>query len=61
MFSAFAYHHMILSPKHLSRLAATLGLFTNYGLRDFTNRQRLLNLEGANPRALDDRDDFRSG
>jgi ubiquinone biosynthesis protein len=38
---------MILSPKHLSRLTATLGLFTNYGLREFANRQGLLNLEGA--------------
>jgi len=47
MLSAFAYC-MILSPKHLPRLAATLGLFTNYGLRDFANRQGLLNLEGAN-------------
>ena len=46
MFSAFAYH-MILSPKHLPRLAAIVGLFTNYGLRDFANRQGLLNLEGA--------------
>jgi ubiquinone biosynthesis protein len=47
MLSAFAYC-MILSPKHLPRLASTLGLFTNYGLRDFANRQGLLNLEGAN-------------
>jgi ubiquinone biosynthesis protein len=39
---------MILSPKHLPRLAATLGLFTNYGLRDFAKRQGLLSLEGAN-------------
>jgi predicted unusual protein kinase regulating ubiquinone biosynthesis (AarF/ABC1/UbiB family) len=38
---------MILSPKHLPRLTATLGLFTNYGLREFANRQGLLNLEGA--------------
>ena len=38
---------MILSPKHLSRLASTIRLFTNYGLRDFANRQGLLNLEGA--------------
>jgi ubiquinone biosynthesis protein len=38
---------MILSPKHLSRLRATLGLFTTYGLRDCANRQGLLNLEGA--------------
>jgi ubiquinone biosynthesis protein len=40
-------HHMILSPKHLPRLTATLGLFTNYGLREFANRQGLLDLEGA--------------
>ena len=46
MDSAFAYH-MILSPKHLPRLAATLGLFTNYGLRDFAKRQGLLDLEGV--------------
>ncbi|MDP9206611.1 MAG: AarF/UbiB family protein [Gemmatimonadota bacterium] len=38
---------MILSPKHLPRLAAIAGLFTNYGLRDFAKRQGLLNLEGA--------------
>ena len=44
--SAFAYH-MILSPKHLPRLAAIVGLFTNYGLRDFAWRQGLLNLEGT--------------
>src|SRR6266850_6685176 len=42
---------MILSPKHLPRLVATIRLFTNYGLRDFANRQGLLGLEGA---ALDD-------
>jgi ubiquinone biosynthesis protein len=46
MFSAFAYH-MILSPKHLPRLAAIVGLFTNYGLRDFAKRQGLLGLEGT--------------
>ncbi len=38
---------MILSPKHLPRLVATIRLFTNYGLRDFANRQGLLGLEGA--------------
>jgi ubiquinone biosynthesis protein len=38
---------MILSPKHLPRLAAIVGLFTNYGLRDFAKRQGLLNVEGA--------------
>jgi predicted unusual protein kinase regulating ubiquinone biosynthesis (AarF/ABC1/UbiB family) len=47
---------MILSPKHLPRLAATLGLFTNYGLRDFAGRQGLLNLEGANVAAGDGSD-----
>jgi ubiquinone biosynthesis protein len=55
MDSAFAYP-MILSPKHLPRLAATLGLFTNYGLRDFAGRQGLLNLEGANVAAGDGSD-----
>ena len=38
---------MILSPKHLPRLAAIVGLFTNYGLRDFAKRQGLLGLEGG--------------
>ena len=38
---------MILSPKHLPRLAAIVGLFTNYGLRDFAKRQGLLGLEDA--------------
>ncbi len=38
---------MILSPKHLPRLVATIRLFTNYGLRDFASRQGLLGLEGA--------------
>lgn len=38
---------MILSPKHLPRLVATVRLFTNYGLRDFANRQGLLALEAG--------------
>jgi ubiquinone biosynthesis protein len=42
---------MILSPKHLPRLVATIRLFTNYGLRDFAGRQGLLSIEGA---AIDD-------
>jgi predicted unusual protein kinase regulating ubiquinone biosynthesis (AarF/ABC1/UbiB family) len=46
MLSAPAYR-MILSPKHLPRLASTLGLFTKYGLREFANRQGLMNLDGA--------------
>src|SRR4051794_5562551 len=44
---------MILSPRHLPRLTATLGLFTNYGLREFASRQGLLNLEGATLAATD--------
>src|SRR4051812_22808414 len=44
---------MILSPRHLPRLTATLGLFTNYGLREFASRQGLLNLEGASLTATD--------
>src|SRR5256714_8742851 len=38
---------MILSPKHLPRLISTIRLFTNYGLRDFANRQGLLAIEGV--------------
>ena len=30
---------MILSPRHLPRLAATVGLFTRYGLSDFAKQQ----------------------
>src|SRR6266481_3485021 len=45
MFSAFS-RNMILSPKHLPRLVSTVRLFTNYGLRDFANRQGLLSLNG---------------
>lgn len=38
---------MILSPKHLPRLAATVGLFTRYGLMDFANGQGLTSIEGT--------------
>ena len=38
---------MILSPKYLPRLVSMIRLFTNYGLRDFANRQGLLGLEGG--------------
>ncbi|MFL5508999.1 MAG: ABC1 kinase family protein [Gemmatimonadaceae bacterium] len=38
---------MILSPKYLPRLVAMVRLFTNYGLRDFANRQGLLALENG--------------
>jgi ubiquinone biosynthesis protein len=40
---------MILSPKHLPRLVATIRLFTNYGLREFAKGQGLLSLEGTSP------------
>ena len=35
---------MLLSPKHLPRLAAIVGLFTRYGLRDVARQQGLLSL-----------------
>jgi ubiquinone biosynthesis protein len=38
---------MILSPKHLPRLGATIGLFTRYGLLDFAKQQGLLEIQGA--------------
>ena len=38
---------MILAPRYLPRLASTVGLFTNYGLRDFAKNQGLLSVEGA--------------
>ncbi len=37
---------MILAPRYLPRLAATVGLFTRYGLLDFARGQGLLGLEG---------------
>ena len=36
--------YMLLSPKHLPRLAAIVGLFTRYGLRDVARQQGLLAL-----------------
>ncbi|MGH9418766.1 MAG: ABC1 kinase family protein, partial [Thermoanaerobaculia bacterium] len=38
---------MILSPRYLPRIAATIGLFTRYGLLDYAKGQGLLRLEGA--------------
>ncbi|MDQ6635550.1 MAG: AarF/UbiB family protein [Gemmatimonadota bacterium] len=35
---------MLLSPKHLPRLAAIVGLFTRYGLRDVAKQQGLISL-----------------
>ncbi|CAN5328588.1 AarF/UbiB family protein [soil metagenome] len=37
---------MIFAPKYIPRLAATVGLFTRYGLREFANRQGLLAVQG---------------
>jgi hypothetical protein len=36
---------MLLAPRYLPRLAATVGLFTRYGLRDFAAQQGLDTLE----------------
>src|SRR6187402_3003784 len=42
--------YMLLSPKHLPRLAAIVGLFTRYGLRDVAKQQGLLALiDGGEP------------
>jgi ubiquinone biosynthesis protein len=38
---------MILAPRYLPRIAATIGLFTRYGLLDYAKGQGLLGLEGA--------------
>src|SRR3954467_13349396 len=35
---------MLITPKHLPRLAAIVGLFTRYGLRDVARQQGLLAL-----------------
>src|SRR6185503_20870413 len=37
----FARRPMILAPKYIPRLAATIGLFTRYGLADFAKTQGL--------------------
>ena len=47
---------MILAPRFLPRLAATVGLFTRYGLRDFARQQGLIELspdEAAGPDATE--------
>jgi predicted unusual protein kinase regulating ubiquinone biosynthesis (AarF/ABC1/UbiB family) len=46
---------MILAPRYLPRLAATVGLFTRYGLSDFAKQQGLHGLaHEAEPRNADD-------
>src|SRR5690242_21816424 len=45
---------MILAPRFLPRLAATVGLFTRYGLRDFATRQGLIELVPEEAAARDD-------
>lgn len=37
---------MILAPRYIPRIAATVGLFTRYGLLDFAKRQGLASIEG---------------
>ena len=44
---------MILAPRHLPRLAATIGLFTRYGLADFAKQQ---GLKGIAPEPEEDED-----
>src|SRR5919201_6194503 len=49
---------MLLAPRYLPRLAATVGLFTKYGLVDFAQRQGLQALapeefDGADPSTSD--------
>jgi ubiquinone biosynthesis protein len=44
---------MILAPRHLPRLAATIGLFTRYGLSEFAKQQGLQGL-GHEPEPGDD-------
>ncbi|HEX6060077.1 MAG TPA: AarF/UbiB family protein [Gemmatimonadaceae bacterium] len=53
---------MILSPRYLPRLAATIGLFTRYGLRDVASQQGLLDLapDDESETSDDERDDLRS-
>jgi ubiquinone biosynthesis protein len=43
---------MLLSPKYLPRLAAIVGLFTRYGLRDVAKQQGLLALLGSEEQEL---------
>jgi len=38
---------MILAPRYLPRIAATIGLFTRYGLLDFAKGQGLLGMHGG--------------
>ena len=43
---------MLLAPRYLPRLAATVGLFARYGLHQLASQQGLLELdpqEGADP------------
>src|SRR4051812_48824212 len=47
---------MILAPRHLPRLAATVGLFTRYGLADFAKQQGLEGL-AHEPEPGDDHSD----
>ena len=57
---------MLLAPKHLPRLAAIVGLFTKYGLRDVARQQGLLAIgadedEELPPEAVADREAHAAG
>jgi hypothetical protein len=45
---------MLLAPKHLPRLTATIGLFTRYGLADFARQQGLEGIAEPEPGSGDD-------
>src|SRR5689334_2625077 len=46
-------HAMLFAPRHLSRLRATIGLFTRYGLADFAKQQGLHGL-GVEPEEMEE-------
>src|SRR6476469_7126719 len=57
---------MLLSPKHIPRLAAIVGLFTRYGLRDVAKQQGLLALvdeddEDSPPEVVAEREEHAVG
>jgi ubiquinone biosynthesis protein len=48
---------VILAPRHIPRLTATIGLFTRYGLREFARTQGLASLEQPEPTTDEPSDD----
>src|ERR1041385_7507471 len=45
---------MLLAPRHLPRLTATIGLFTRYGLADFARQQGLEGIAEQEPGSGDE-------